>query len=321
MLTTVKNVAIQRIVNVEGDLCLDVNDFFDSESHFKRVSAVTGIEKVRNFSSESMLAPFLELAERHFRNSRSKADVSAIVVVSQTRDHLLPNMSITLSQLIGLGTSVVCIDLPFGCSGFGNGLFQAMLMANNLKGRVLIFLGDRLSPFLGGDMTLLPVFSEAASLVEVAYVEAPAAETKFDIFSDGKGKREILMTGSIYSDSKFQLAMNGTNVLNFAMTEVPKSFERLVDHWGLAEADIDGVYLHQANKFVVDKVKRRLPIQARSNVYNDCRIGNTGPSSIPLLMEHIHGKGFISGNFITCGFGVGWSICTTHALFDNVEIL
>lgn len=321
MITTVKNVAIKRIINIEGDLSIDVKDFFDSESQFKRVSAVTGIETVKNFSSKSMLTPFLELGERHFNNSRSKADVSAIVVVSQTRDQLLPNMSIILSQLLGLGTSVICIDLPFGCSGFGNGLFQTMLMANNLKGRVLMFLGDRLSPFLGDDMTLLPVFSEAASLVEVAYDEAPYAETNFDIFSDGAGKNDIVMKGSIYSDSKFQLKMNGTNVLNFAMNEVPKSVGRLVDHLGLAEHNIDGVYLHQANRFVVDKVKHRLPIQTKKNIYNDCRIGNTGPSTIPLLMEHIHGKGCISGHFITCGFGVGWSICTTFGLFDNIEIL
>jgi 3-oxoacyl-[acyl-carrier-protein] synthase III len=321
LITEIEEVEISRIINIEGNVIKKVSDYFDNEAQYKRVSSVTGITEVSVFSDTSILPPFLRLAEEYFSSNRSLSDVVGVIVVSQTRDYLMPNMSIVLADRLGLSTSLVCIDLPFGCSGFGNGLYQAMLMARNLKGRVLVFLGDKITPFLGDDMTLLPVFSEAASLVEVSPVTT-GKKNIFDIFVDGRGEADIAMSGSIFGSEPFQLTMNGTKVLNFAMSEVPKSISRLLDSFVGDVNSLQGVYLHQANKFVVDKVKRRLPAEIpKELVFNDSRIGNSGPSSIPMLIQHINGTGQLSGLIITSGFGVGWSICSNIISLNGTEII
>ena len=323
MLTSVDNVTIKRVSNILGETEVDVRTYFDNESAFKRVSHVTGIKSIRQFQSKSILSPFLQLGIKHFNTGRDKTDVTAVVAVTQTKEILLPNLSIMLAEQLGLSTDVICIDLPFGCSGFGNGLYQAALMANNTKGNVLLFLGDNITHFLGEDKTLLPIFGDAVSLVEVAYSDKDDDTVLFDIFTDGKGCNDIVMKGTIFDDTNnFQLSMNGTNVLTFAMSQAPKSLNRLIEHFGIDSNLVSGVYLHQANKFVVDKVSSRLKTIDKSLVHNDCSdTGNTGPASIPVLMEKIHGKGMLNGFALSCGFGVGWSVCSAFFKLDNIEIL
>jgi 3-oxoacyl-[acyl-carrier-protein] synthase-3 len=320
MLTKIDDVGVRRIINIEGDDEREVSSFFEDSKHAARVQAVTGIAKVRYFSEPSLFQPFIELGERYRALCQNIQDVVAVVVVSQTRDYLFPNMSICLARELGCSTDTVCIDLPFGCSGFGNGLFQAMLMAQNLRGNVLIFLGDKLEPFLGDDLTLRPVFGEAASLVEVAV--QVGASALFDIYTDGSGAESIKMTGSIFDpQATHKLHMDGTSVLSFAMAQVPASVQRLVDHFKLTSRDFDGVYLHQANKFVVEKVKGRLPdVIARSAVHNVPGNGNTGPASIPIAMLHLNGAGLLEGNLLTVGFGVGWSVCSAYLKHACIEL-
>lgn len=318
MLTKIDDVGIFRIINVEGDVQKDVASFFPEAKHASRVKAVTGIASVRYFSEGSLLTPFISLGRRYQALGEDISEVVGVVVVSQTRDYLLPNMSITLAKELGCTSEAVCIDLPFGCSGFGNGLFQAMLMAQNLMGNVLVFLGDKLEPFLHDDLTLRPVFGEAASLVEVGPQTGSSAF--FDIFTDGSGAEHIKMNGSIFqAQEPHRLHMDGTSVLSFAMKEVPSSVQRLEEAYQLSAEDLSGVYLHQANKFVVEKVKSRLPdFIPRGLVYNLPGCGNTGPASIPLVMHHQHGSGVLMGNLLTVGFGVGWSVCS--AFFKNAHI-
>lgn len=322
MLTFVSNVFVKRVINVLGEVERDVRSFFDDDIAFKRVSHVTGIKKTTQFETQSILDPLVELSVKHFNNNRSKTDIVAVIVVSQTREKLLPNASIILAERIGLSTSTVCIDLPFGCSGFGNGLYHASLMANNLKGTVLLFLGDNITHFLGSDNTLLPIFGDAASLVEVCHTHDHNEKVCFDIFSDGSGSEDIQMEGSIFNQSNFKLSMNGTNVLTFAINQAPSSVNRLVDYFNIDTNFLSGVYLHQANKFVVDKVASRIKVFDKSIIYNDCSdTGNTGPASIPVLMEKIHGKGKLNGFALSCGFGVGWSVCSAYFSLDNLQIL
>lgn len=320
MLTKIDGLGVRRIINIEGDDERDVSSFFKDPKQAFRVQAVTGIAAVRYFSEPSLLKPFICLGERYQALGQSIKDVVAVIVVSQTRDFLFPNMSICLAKELGCTSKTVCIDLPFGCSGFGNGLFQAMLMAQNLRGNVLIFLGDKLEPFLQDDLTLRPIFGEAASLVEVG-IHAGAAAF-FDIYTDGSGAENIKMRGSIFEPQEpHKLHMDGTSVLSFAMAQVPASVGRLIDNYNLASSDFDGVYLHQANKFVVEKVKGRLPcVISREIVYNVPGNGNTGPASIPLAMLHQNGPGLLKGNLLTVGFGVGWSVCSAYLKHANIEL-
>lgn len=322
MLTSVTNVLVKRVINILGEVERDVSDFFDDDVSFKRVSHVTGIKKTTQFASQSILEPFAELGAKYFENTHTKDEVVAVVVVSQTREKLLPNTSIVLAERIGLPNSTVCIDLPFGCSGFGNGLYHSSLLSKNLKGTVLLFLGDNITHFLGSDNTLLPIFGDAASLVEICHTSNFDEKIFFDIFSDGSGREDIQMEGSIFNNSNFKLSMNGTNVLTFAINQAPKSVNRLVDYFDIDTSLVSGIYLHQANKFVVEKVSSRINFLDKSIIFNDCsETGNTGPASIPVLMERIHGKNKLNGFILTCGFGVGWSVCSAYFNVDNLQII
>ena len=120
------------------------------------------------------------------------------------------------------------------------------------------------------------------------------------------------------------LYMNGTNVFNFAITKVPQLIKEIVEQSPCKKIEnIDGFYLHQANEFMVGYIRRKLKLTKERVPVAVDGYGNTGPSSIPLLLTLLNSKqknAVNKKNNILCGFGVGlsWGACYTN--LENTKI-
>jgi len=73
--------------------------------------------------------------------------------------------------------------------------------------------------------------------------------------------------------------------------------------------DIDYVIFHQANKYMVDYLRRKIGIPKEKFYANMLHTGNTVSSTIPIAYSDALKNGMIiKGNkVLLCGFGVGYS--------------
>ena len=108
------------------------------------------------------------------------------------------------------------------------------------------------------------------------------------------------------------MKMDGMDVFNFAITEVPKLVAETLSNLSLSPKSIDLFASHQANKLIVEQVAKKCGFDSDQAPFLASKIGNTGPASIPLLLS----EGFANNsknlnNVLLCGFGVGlnWGTC------------
>jgi 3-oxoacyl-[acyl-carrier-protein] synthase-3 len=103
--------------------------------------------------------------------------------------------------------------------------------------------------------------------------------------------------------------MNGAEILTFTLQTVPKSVDLLLEKSGLHKDDVDYVVFHQANKFMLEKLRKKIGFSSDSFLVSYEDYGNTVSSTIPLgLAKAISENKFKKGDKVLLfGFGVGYS--------------
>jgi 3-oxoacyl-[acyl-carrier-protein] synthase-3 len=105
------------------------------------------------------------------------------------------------------------------------------------------------------------------------------------------------------------LFMNGAEIFSFTLSAVPKSIEMLLHKSGKKLEDIDLFVFHQANRYMLEHLRKRMKIsEAKFHLaMNHC--GNTVSCSIPIALKHalIEGKVLEGSLLMLVGFGVGYS--------------
>ena len=85
---------------------------------------------------------------------------------------------------------------------------------------------------------------------------------------------------------------------------------------------VDYLLLHQANKFMLDGIRKKLKFPEEKTPNNIDRFGNTSGTSIPLLMvtelrESLQHRKL---NYLCCGFGVGLSLGSAYFTTDHIVV-
>ena len=112
--------------------------------------------------------------------------------------------------------------------------------------------------------------------------------------------------------------MNGMAIFSFAITKVHKNILELLDIAGWNINDVDLFALHQANKFMVDFIGRKLKVSSEKVPVNANKYGNTGPATIPLLLSDI--CSYDNNNLnkvVMTGFGVVLLVIYLKHIFMN----
>ena len=119
--------------------------------------------------------------------------------------------------------------------------------------------------------------------------------------------------------------MNGMNVFSFAISKVPKLIKEIVEQSPYKNLEeVDSFYLHQANKFMVDYLRKKLKLSKEKVPVEVDGYGNTGPSSIPVLLTLLNEREYNLANkkkSILSGFGVGLSWAACYVNLENTKII
>jgi len=256
------------------------------------------------------------------------ADIDFLLFCTQSPDYFLPTTACTMQHRLGLRTDSGAIDFNQGCSGFVYGLSLAKsLIDAGLARNVLLITAETYSKFINPqDRSVRTIFGDGAAATLVSALESETELLGPFIFgTDGRGAQELIVPagGSRQSvsaclpasgkDEEWRtgrdLYMNGPEIFNFTLKTVPRAVNQLLEKCARRQEEIDFFILHQANKFMLESLRRKMKIPAEK-FWNEMEsYGNTVSSTIPIALEEAMNHGRIqSGDRVALvGFGVGYS--------------
>jgi 3-oxoacyl-[acyl-carrier-protein] synthase-3 len=102
--------------------------------------------------------------------------------------------------------------------------------------------------------------------------------------------------------------MNSAEIFHFSLNTVPGLYYDILAANNMVMENLDGVIFHQANGFMLEKLRKKLNIPQEKFLMSMENTGNTVASTIPIVManaiknERI-GKG---SKILVAGFGIGY---------------
>jgi len=305
-------------------------DAFFPKEEVKEVVDKIGVEQ-RRFADDNTCASDLcfAAAEDLLNGMKvNREEIDLLIFISQTPDYRMPATSIILQNRLNLPKSAIAFDISLGCSAFLYGLSVAYSMiASGAVKKALVLDGetrskvysqkDRKTAFLFGDAGIAALiesdekfgsswFSLNSDGERESLIKIPAGGYRNMTSEETLKEKVVDEYGNIRSDE--QGYMNGADVFNFVLREVPKDFKRLVDYAGLETSTIDHFIFHQANKYINGLVAKKLKLEPEKIPSTVHKYGNTSSVSIPLtIVSELKEKLSKHTRLLLCGFGVGLS--------------
>ena len=265
-------------------------------------------------------------------------DIDFLILCTQTPDYFLPTTACVMQNRLGLRTDCGAIDMNQGCSGYVYGLaFAKSLIESHLAANVLLITADTYSKFINPrDRTIRTLFGDGAAATLVSAVESDDELLGPFIFgTDGRGEKELIvpaggMRWPINDDARIEkedgngnwrsacnLYMNGGEVFNFTMRTMQPVLDQFLQKCELSLEDVDYFIPHQANKFMLERLRAKLKIPADKFCIDLEMSGNTVSSTIPLALENALKRGRVKTGqrVVLFGFGVGYSWGVTMIQF------
>lgn len=317
-------------------------DIWSKEEVKKVVDKVGVIE--RRFADEQTCSSDLcfAAAEKLITDNKiNKSEIDLVVFLSQTPDYRMPATSILLQDRLGLPMSTMAFDISLGCSGFISALsiVYAMMQNSGFRKALLLDGETRSKVYSRKDRREAFIFGDAgvAALIER---DKKFGESYFSINSDGSRGELIMIPGGGYRNmssvetlrekvvdeygnirSDEHGHMNGADVFNFVIVEVPKDIKRLMAASGEDIQKMDYYVFHQANAFINNHIAKKLKLDKERIPWTIQKYGNTSSVSVPLtIVSEL--KGNMEGNkrIMMSAFGVGMAWATAIVPFVDCKI-
>jgi 3-oxoacyl-[acyl-carrier-protein] synthase-3 len=281
-------------------------------------------------------------AERLFAEMDiDKTTIDVLIFMSQTSDYKIPATAPILQHRLGLSKNTAAFDIGLACSGYVYSLSVAFAFAS-LPGinRVLLLDGETFTKIVNiHDKVNAPLYGDAgtATIIEKGNFDP----SYFSLNSDGSGFEAIKISaggsrnistsenlkektdkdGNLRSDH--QIYMDGGEVFNFTMREVPRSIKSILEYSNIDIESIDYMVFHQANKFMTDFFSKKLKLPAEKVPYCLDKFGNTSSASIPLTISSELYSVLKNANkkIVMSGFGAGLSWASAVLNFNNCNVI
>jgi 3-oxoacyl-[acyl-carrier-protein] synthase-3 len=261
-------------------------------------------------------------------NGIRRDSIDFVLLCTQSPDFFLPSTSCIIQSRLGLPTKCGAFDFNLGCSGYEYGLAVAKgLIVSGVAKNILLLTAEtynkHIHPKDKGNRT---IFGDGASASLISS-DGFAKIGEFVLGSDGSGyDRLIHKTGAMrhyqplndfHEDengtplSSDHLYMDGKAIFDFTSDIVPPMIEETLVKHQLKMEDVDLFVFHQANRYMINYLRKLMEIDKDKFYVFMETVGNTVSSTIPIALCEAKKEGKLHGNVVLAGFGVGLSYGAT----------
>jgi 3-oxoacyl-[acyl-carrier-protein] synthase-3 len=205
-------------------------------------------------------------------------------------------------------------------------LVEGLIVSEQAQ-KVLLLTADTFSKFIHPrDKGVRALFGDAAaatllvaspqpSLGPFIYGTDGAGALNPIVPSGGMREPRTLETAVVREDqnrnmrSRQNLFMSGGDIFDFALAAVPDSVDELLKRARLSFEQIDLFVFHQANRFMLEHLRRSMKIPVEKFQIAMAHSGNTVSSTIPIALHQALAEGRLKegSTVMLVGFGVGYS--------------
>lgn len=298
----------------------------------EKVASKVGVNK-RHIAGENETAGDLaeKAALKLFQEYNiSPTDVDFLMLCTQSPDYFLPSTACILQNRLGIPITSGAFDYNLGCSGciYGLALAKGLIISRVAK-NVLLLTAETYNKYLHpSDKSNKSIFGDGAAACLVS-TDGFAEIGEFSFGTDGNGGENLIVkTGASRSKEKTgiyetddeghikyddYLYMNGGAIFNFTLEIVPLLMNNVLEKNKLTKDEVDYFIFHQANKFMLNTIRKVCVIPKDKFYINLEETGNTVSSTVLIGLKESIEKKLIkpSQNIMITGFGVGlsWGGC------------
>jgi 3-oxoacyl-[acyl-carrier-protein] synthase III len=344
--TSFNNVKISGIVTVVPQIVKSIDDEIDlyggNQKQIDRIKKAIGLDQRRVTDADTTSVDLCEAAAKKLFKGLdlNKRDVDGLIFVTQTPDHFQPSNAAIIHGCLGLDNACASFDINLGCSGYVYGLWMAhMMVASGTCNKVLLLAGDTISKYVNPrDRSTAPLFGDAGSATLIEETEV-GTKSFFSLHTDGSGNDFIKVPAGGFRcpateqtavecedtegnwRSQNDIYMNGGEVFNFSIKTEPAAINEILEYSQKTIDDIDHVVFHQANKYIITNIAKRLKLPLdKVPCETVSKYGNQSSASIPsTINDALSAKVSTSQqDIILSGFGVGLSWASASITLDNI---
>lgn len=256
----------------------------------------------------------------------SPEEIDFILLCTQSPDYFLPSTACILQNRLGISTSAGALDYNLGCSGCVYGMAMAKgLIAGGIAKNVLLLTAETYNKYLHPlDKSNRSIFGDGAAACLIS-TEGMAEIGEFSLGSDGSGAEKLIVrtgaaryskpTGKSEVDDEGHtryddyLYMDGGGIFNFTLDAVPVMMKDILVKNSLTNDGVDYYVFHQANKFMLNTIRKVCVLPKDKFYVNLEETGNTVSSTVMIAMKQCLDAGTIHKGMkvMVSGFGVGLS--------------
>ena len=345
---------ISAIYTVVPPICKSIDDEVENYggdlAQIERIKTTIGLNKRYVTDEKTTTLDLCEKASNYLLEETKfdKSKINALIFVTQTPDHFQPSNAAITHGRLDLSKDCASFDVNLGCSGFVYGLWLSyMMIETGSCENVLLLAGDTMSKCVNPkDRATAPLFGDAgtATLIQKSEIDNPSY---FSLHTNGKGFSNIIIPSGAFrnrpdDNSKIEITdesgntrnqenlfMNGSEIFNFSIKEEPVAINEILEFSGKTKDDIDYIIFHQANKYIISNITRRLKFPLEKSPCGTVeKFGNQSSASIPATICDSISDEIKNGSktVIFSGFGVGlsWASCLlnlSNVSSDKIKIL
>lgn len=257
-----------------------------------------------------------------------KSTIDYIILVTQSPDYYLPTTACVIQDRLGLPTAIGAIDVNLGCSGFVFGLSLAKgLVLGEMAENVLLLTSETYSKHIHPkDKGNRTIFGDAAAATLIS-TNGFAEIKRFCFGTDGRGANNLIVkTGGArcqgrLNDLSFDesgnpkssdfLYMDGAEILKYTLDYFPPLVVDTLSKNNMEQKDIDFFVFHQANKFLMELLRKKMKIEEEKFYRFYENVGNTVSSTIPIALKEALNDGTLVGKLKVLlaapGLGYSWA--------------
>ena len=258
--------------------------------------------------------------------SVSPSDIDFVMLCTQSPDYFLPSTASILQHKLGIPTTAGAFDYNLGCSGCVYGLAMAKgLIAAGIAKNVLVLTAETYNKYLHpSDKSNRSIFGDGAAACLVS-TEGFAEIGEFSLGTDGAGAENLIVktgaarckqvTGNVSEDEDGHqryddyLYMNGSAIFNFTLEAVPAMMKDILEKNNITPDNVDYYVFHQANKFMLNTIRKVCVLPKDKFYINLEETGNTVSSTVMIGLKQCMEADTIKPGMkvMISGFGVGLS--------------